>query len=66
MKIFTSQLSETKTLIASIKTAAEEAGAGKWLYIRDIETGDKRANFGLLLHGKTYILTDRQTDNDNL
>ena len=56
MKIFTPQLSETKTLIASIKTASQQGNA-KWLYIRDIETGDKRANFGLLLHGK-----HRQTD----
>ena len=50
MKIFTPQLSDTKGLIAAIKTAHEQS-AGKWLYIRDIETGDKRANFGLLLHG---------------
>ena len=57
MKIFTPQLSETKTLIASIKTAHKQANAGKWLYLRDLETGDKRANFGLLLHGK-----HRQTD----
>ena len=58
MKIFTPQLSDTKTLITSIKTAAQQSNAGKWLYIRDIETGDKRANFGLLLHGK-YRQTDR-------
>jgi len=51
MKIFTPQLSDTKALISSIKAAHNESG-GKWLYIRDIETGDKRANFGLLLHGK--------------
>ena len=57
MKIFTPQLSETKTLIASIKTAHKQANAGQWLYLRDLETGDKRANFGLLLHGK-----HRQTD----
>ena len=51
LKIFTSQLSDSKSLIASIKAAAEQANAGKWLYMRDIETGDKRANFGFLFHG---------------
>ena len=48
MKIFTPQLFDTKGLIATIKTAHEQS-AGKWLYFRDIETGDKRAT--LLLHG---------------
>ena len=50
MKIFTPLLGDTKALINSIKKAHDQS-AGKWLYIRDIETGDKRANFGLLLHG---------------
>jgi len=50
MKIFTPMLGEPKALISAIK-AVHEQSAGKWLYIRDIETGDKRANFGLLLHG---------------
>ena len=50
MKIFTPLLGDTNALINSIKTAHDQS-AGKWLYIRDIETGDKRANFGLLLHG---------------
>ena len=54
MKIFTPQLSDTKSLISSIK-AAHTVSGGKWLYIRDIETGDKRAIFGLLLHGKDLI-----------
>ena len=52
MKIFTPLLADSKALISQIK-AAHERSSGKWLYIRDIETGDKRANFGLLLHGKT-------------
>ena len=50
MKIFTPQLSDTKGLIATMNTDHEQC-AGKWLYIHDIETGDKRVNFSLLLHG---------------
>ena len=52
MKIFTPLLADTKALITTIK-AAHDQSSGKWLYIREIETGDKRANFGLLLHGKS-------------
>ena len=52
MKIFTPLLADTKALIGRIKTAHDQS-SGKWLYIREIETGDKRANFGLLLHGTT-------------
>jgi len=51
MKIFTPMLSDTKSLISAIK-AAHDRSNGKWLYIREIDSGDKRANFGLLLHGK--------------
>ena len=51
IKIYTPLLADAKALVGCIKAAHKQSG-GMWLYIREIETGDKRANFGLLLHGK--------------
>ena len=51
MKIFTPLLADTKALIGRIKAAHMQSSAIQWMYLREIESGDKRANFGLLLHG---------------
>ena len=50
MKIFTSMLADSKILIAKIKNAHDQSSQ-KWLYIKDIDIGDKRANLGLLIYG---------------
>lgn len=59
MKIFYPMLADTRLLISKIK-AAHDSSSQKWLFIKDIDTGDKRANLGLLIYGikmllRTYI-----------
>ena len=49
LKIFTPMLAETKMLISKIKEAAHNTGQ-RWLFIKDIDGVDKRANIGLLLY----------------
>ena len=52
MKIFTPMLADSKILIAKIKNAHDQSSQ-KWLYIKDIDIGDKRANLGLLIYGES-------------
>ena len=54
MKIYTPMLADSKILIAKIKNAHDQGGQ-KWLYIKDIDIGDKRANLGLLMYGESAI-----------
>ena len=54
MKLFTSQFGDSKVLVKKIM-AAHLNSKGTWLYLKDLDCGDKRANFGLLLHGKYHI-----------
>ena len=51
MKIFTPLLADTKLLISKIRGACKQSNQN-WLYIKDVDMGDKRANLGLLLLGK--------------
>ena len=50
MKVFTPMLADSKLLISKIK-AAHDSSSKKWLFIKDIDVGDKRANLGLLIYG---------------
>lgn len=54
MKLFTSQFGDSKVLVKKIMSAHLNS-KGTWLYLKDLDCGDKRANFGLLLHGKYHI-----------
>ena len=54
MKLFTSQFGDSKVLVKKIMSAHLNS-KGTWLYLKDLDCGDKRANFGLLLHGKYQI-----------
>lgn len=53
--MFTPWLADSKTLIVRIKTTATQCQQ-KWLFARDIDVGDKRANLGLMLYGNSSIL----------
>ena len=48
-KLFTPDLGDTKSLIKKINAHAENSSI-KWLYLRDLDVGDKRANIGLYMH----------------
>ena len=56
MKCFTSQFGDSKVLVKRIMTAHQNSNE-KWLYLKDLDCGDKRANIGLLLHGKQSCCT---------
>ena len=47
-------LADSKILIAKIKNAHDQGGQ-KWLYIKDIDIGDKRANLGLLMYSEAAV-----------
>ena len=47
---------DSKLLIKRIMNA-HQAANGTWLFLKDLDCGDKRANFGLFLHVKyKYIV----------
>ena len=54
MRLYTSQFGDSKLLIRKIITAHKNS-QGKWLFLKDLDCGDKRANLGLFLHGECYI-----------
>ena len=62
MKIFTPMLADSKILIAKIKNAHDQSNQ-KWLYIKDIDIGDKRANMGLMIYGKSAQINKNITRN---
>ena len=43
-------MADNKMLIAKIKAAHDQSNQ-KWLYIKDMDIGDKRASLGLLIYG---------------
>ena len=47
-------LADTKLLISKIK-AAHDMSKQTWLWVKDIDVGDKRANLGLMLYGNISI-----------
>ena len=51
MKLYTMNFGDSKLLIKRIMNA-HQAANGTWLFLKDLDCGDKRANFGLFLHGK--------------
>ena len=53
MKIFTPMLADTRQLIAKIKAAAAQCKF-EWLFLREMEVSDKRANVGLLMYGNCH------------
>ena len=60
MKIFTPMLADSKILIAKIKNAHDQSSQ-KWLYIKDIDIGEKRANLGLLIYVESAIFKSIKT-----
>ena len=60
MKIFTPMLADSKILIAKIKNAHDQSSQ-KWLYIKDIDIGDKRANLRLLIYSESAIFKSIRT-----
>ena len=50
MKLYTSQFGDTKALLKTIMSTHLKSN-GNWLYLDNMECGDKRAKIGLLLHG---------------
>lgn len=50
MKLYTPQFADSKVLIKKILQSHQNAG-GTWLFLKDLDCGDKRANFGLFFHG---------------
>ena len=55
MKLYTPQFANSTTLIKSILQTHTSAGFS-WLFLKDLDCGDKRANFGLFLHGGLSLL----------
>ena len=43
-------MADNKMLISKIKAAHDQSNQ-KWLYIKDMDIGDKRASLGLLIYG---------------
>ena len=55
MKLYTPQFGDAKLLIKKIM-AFHAISNGKWLFLKVLDCGDKRANFGLFLHGGIMII----------
>ena len=51
MKLYTPQFRDAKMLIRKIN-AAHQNTKENWMFLKDLDCGDKRANFGLFLYGK--------------
>ena len=49
MKLFTPDMGDTKALIKKIQAHVVHSGI-RWLYLRDLDVGDKRAVIGLFMH----------------